>query len=403
MQFHLFSHSRTLPVFSCLFVLVLLILQSCEKADIIPETYYDCEVEHSDSIALHPKAGTYQELLDRHQKNRMVGAVLLIKDREGLWVGAAGQADIASNVSMKPCNTFLIASISKVFTAAAIYRYLDRGMLSLDDKLSVWLPSEVSDRIANSEQATLRHLLGHRSGIPDFYTNRFELDRINRVKNGWTKEEVLEYIYDKSPEFAPDETYAYSNTNYLLLSIVLERVSGLSFEDIYQQELFNPLGLSSAYYSESEPIPAGCVRGYADAHADGQLVDSQHLYEDELGIGGDGGIAINAYDLAVFLEQLMKGQVISSSSLVEMTNWFSMPENWHWDSYGQIENGYGLEKFDTDYGFAVGHTGSIDGFGSFGFYFPEEDMTYVLLVNNTKAFDTAKRELFEESLALMFE
>lgn len=379
-----------------------LLLLSCEKNDIQPMDAYACNNSFNDSSALHPKASLYQRILDENQRDGLVGAVLLVKDQNGLWIGATGQSDITSNIDMKPCNTFLIASISKVFTAAAVYSYVDRGVLSLEDPISKWLPEEAVEKVDNADKAQIKHLLSHTSGIVDYYTDQFELDRVNVVNNHFTMEKVLEYVYGKKANFPVGETYGYCNTNYLLLAMILEKASHKSFETVYEEEVFSPLGLSSAYYSVNNPIPDGCVKGYSDLYASGQLAEAKNLYQDELGIGGDGGIAINAYDLAMFLEKLMKGQLISQASLTEMTNWFDLPEDWHWETYGQTENGYGLEKFNTDYGYAVGHTGGIDGFNTYGFYFPENDATYILLVNNTRAFNSSKDQIFKEVTAEMF-
>jgi D-alanyl-D-alanine carboxypeptidase len=215
-------------------------------------------------------------------------------------------------------------------------------------------------------------------------------------------EDVLKYVYGKKADFEVGETYGYCNTNYLLLSMILESASGMSFQSVYEQEVFIPAGLNSAYYSESQPIPDDCVKGYADIYGTGQYAESTFLYQDEIGIGGDGGVAINVYDLSVFLEKLMKGELISESSLNEMTNWFDMPEFWHWFPYGQTENGYGFEKFNTAYGYAVGHTGGMDGFSTYGFYFPEEDMTYVLFINSVGD-NEAETDIFEETMEVMFE
>lgn len=374
---------------------------SCEKDEVRAASFYNCDASFADSSAFHPRAAAYQAILDENRKDGLVGAVLLVKDKEGLWIGASGKADLAANVDVQACNTFLIASISKVFTATAIFRYVDRGILSLDDPINKWIPRSITDQIANGNEAQIGHLLSHRSGIRDYYTNRFELDRYNKVKNGWTKEEVLEYTYGGNADFAVGETYGYSNTNYLLLSMILESASGQSFEAVYQQEVFIPAGLQTAYYSEKQPIPDGCVRGYSDINGDGKLAESENLYLDELGIGGDGGIAINAYDLAQFLERLMKGELVSQASLDKMSDWFDLPEDWHWESFGQTENGYGLEKFNVGDTYAVGHTGAIDGFNSYGFYFPQEDMTYILFVNNTRAWNTSKRKIFEQVTELM--
>lgn len=361
---------------------LIIFIFSCEKNKVLPTTAYDCNFTFQDSSAIHPKADIYQNILENHRKNGIVGAVLLVKDKDGLWLGADGQADIASDVDVKSCNTFFIASISKPFTSAATYRYIDKGVLSLEDPISKWLNESVVENVNNADQAQIKHLLAHTSGIPDFYTPQFEFDRFNNTSNDFTKQDVLEYAYGVAPTNEVGETYFYSNTNFLLLSIILENVSGLSFEQVYRQEVFTPLGLNSAYYSEEKPIPDGCVKGYNDLYRNGQFVESEFLYRDELGNGGDGSIAINAYDLAVFFEEMMKGNLISAASLEEMTNWFSLPPDWHGETYGFTENGYGIEKFNTDYGYAVGHGGIIDGFYTIALYFPDDDMTYVFLTNS---------------------
>lgn len=104
---------------------IVLIMLGCEKNEKLPSQSYDCNFTFNDTSMLHPKALKYQHILDENQKDGLVGAVLLVKDKNGLWIGSSGKADIASDVDMKPCNTFLIASISKVFTSSAVYRYVD--------------------------------------------------------------------------------------------------------------------------------------------------------------------------------------------------------------------------------------------------------------------------------------
>jgi len=271
---------------------VVLFIISCEKNDVLPVNYYNCNTTFQDTSKVHPKASKYQSILETHRKNGLVGAVLLVKDKHGLWIGADGKADIASNIDLQPCNQFLIASISKVFTSVAIYRYIDKGILSLDDPINKWIDRSITNKVKNANEAKIRHLLAHTSGIVNYHTLQFELERINRISNSWTKEEVLEFVYGSKATNVVGEVYHYSNTNFLLLSMILENASGLSFEEIYQQEVFDPLGLSSAYYSETQPIPDGCVKGYADVFNNSQYVESEFLFIDDLGNGGAGGMAI---------------------------------------------------------------------------------------------------------------
>ncbi len=382
-----------------------LLLLSCEKNEQFSDSTYACSLPIVDSSAAHPKANAYQNLLQKHRRNGLVGAVLLVKDKDGLWMGADGQADIASQVPLQVCNTFLIASISKVFTSAAVYRYIDQGLLSLEDPIAQWLDESIVNKVANAKEAKIKHLLAHTSGIADYYTFQFELDQINRIDNKWQKEDVLKYVYGKPATHTLGADYSYSNTNFLLLSIILEKLSGKTFEQVYQQEVFTPLSLSSAYYSEERPIPTGCVKGYVDVYGKDRYIESASLYEDELAIGGDGGIAINAYDLAVFFESLMKGHLISTASLNALTNWFPISQYAPDDALGQTENGYGLEKFNTIHGYAVGHTGGISGFSTLAAYFPEKDRTYILLVNSAgnETGSLSQEALFEEVTQLMFE
>ena len=380
-----------------------LIGTSCEKNEVFAPTKYACDFNFSDSSVIHPSAAIYQEILDKHRKQSLVGAVLLVKDQDGLWIGSSGKADIASGVDMRPCNRFLIASITKVYTAAALFRYVDQGMIGLDDPVKDWVSSEISEKLANVDQSTIRHLLGHTSGIPDYYTMQYQLDIINSVHNGWRHEDIVEYAFGKNPTHAVGETYYYSNTNFLLLGLILEKVSGKSLEDVYRDEIFQPLNLTSAYFGKELPIPGDLVKGYADIYGNDQFVESEFLYKDELNTA-DGGIATNVYDLAIFMESLMNGDLISQTSLSEMTNWFDLPEDWSGGPLGHTQNGLGLEHFTTEYGSAVGHTGSIFGFNTIIQHFPQEDATYILLVNSASFnSEDVKISLYEECLNEMFQ
>jgi len=375
---------------------------SCEMNEIVPKDTYSCEFVNQISFDNHPKAAIYQSILDENRKLGLVGASIMIKDQHGAWAGSSGKADISSNINLQACNRFLIASISKVFTAAAVFRYIDEGMISLDDNISKWLSNDVVSQIENAEDAKIKHLLNHTSGIADYYTLKYELDRINKEYNNWRQEDVLKYAYGKSATHSLGATYYYSNTNFLLLGIILENVSGLSLETVYQNEVFTPLNLASAYFGKEIPIPGDVVKGYVDIYGNGQYVESEFLYKDELNTA-DGGIVINAYDLGIFFEALMKGQLISNNSLTEMTAWFDLPEGWIDEEFGHFQNGLGIEHNNTDYGFSVGHTGGIDGFLSIAQYFPEHDATFILLVNSGSYENLPRLNIYNQSLKAMFE
>lgn len=380
---------------------ILLVFSSCEKIEMeTPEVFY-CSFAHQDSSDIHPKAAIYQEILDRNRKAGIVGASLMIKDKDGVWIGASGKADIASGVDVQPCSRFLIASISKSFTAATVFALIDDGVLSLDDPVNKWINKSITDKVANSNVSTLRHLLNHSSGIPDYYTLQFELDRINKIDNGWTQEDVLTYTYGKKATNGVGETYYYSNTNYLLLGMIIEHASGMALEEAYRQKVFDPAGLTSTYYSTIRPIPEGTVKGYKDIYGNSQYIESEFLYKDELNTA-DGGIATNSYDLGLFFEKLLKGELISQQSLEQMTTYEDLPSDWVDEDFGHFKNGLGLEYNQTPFGNSVGHTGGIDGFLSIAQYFPEHDATFVLLVNSGSYENQQLLNIYQECLAEIF-
>jgi len=362
-----------------------LIIGGCSKNEVRPESWYSCVLDlELPQPQVHPSADQYQRILNMHRPNGLVGVQVCLRDDSGLWTSGDGWADVASAVPVEACQPFLIASISKVFTAAATFRIIDQGLLDLNSKLSSWLDASVIQGVANADVVCVADLLSHQSGIPDFYTLSFELARINRLEQGWSKEDVLDFVRGLPATHDPGDSYAYSNTNYLLLSMILESVTGKSLEEIYHDEVFAPLDLHSAYYSEQSPIPEGCVKGYVDIYGSGDFVESEFLYRDVFGIGGDGGIAMNALDVTLFFEALTSDDFLSQESQNEMTSWFDLPTEWTFDdgTLSQQQNGFGIEAYDTPYGKAIGHTGGIDGFLSIALHLPERGTSMTVLVNS---------------------
>ena len=384
------------------YVLLMLVLLSCGQDADLPATYYECQFAFPDSSLNHPKAAIYQDILDRNRKKGIIGAAMMVKDADGVWLGSSGKADLSANVDVAPCNRFLIASISKSFTATTIFKLVDQGLLTINDPVNRWISREITDNLANANESTVKQLLNHTSGIPDYITLQYDLDRINVEDNKWRQEDILKYAYGKKATHNVGETYYYSNTNYLLLGMIIEKVSGLILSKAYKSLLFSPLGLESAHYSTTHPIPTGTVKGYIDLYGNGQYAESQFLYEDELNTG-DGGIAINAYDLGVFFESLLNGKVVSSESLEVMTTYEDLPSDWVDEDFGHFKNGHGLEYNKTPYGNSVGHTGGIDGFASIAQYFPEQNATFILLINNVSYDDQPRLNIYRETLQAMFE
>ncbi len=383
-----------------IFPIFLLVLSSCQSEPLAPTTY-DC-VSSVPDLSGHAKAAAYQEILDRQVATGLPGAVMLVKDAEGLWQGAAGKASLELDIDLQPCHRMMIASISKIFTGVVIHKLVDEGKLTLDDPMSKWMDADVINKLENADQVDITMLLSHTAGLADYYQLQYELDRLNNIDNNWTQEQVLEYCYGKKAQHAPGETYAYSNTNFLVLGMIAEAASGEKLADLYDRIIFTPLTLESAYYSGFEnPIPTGTAQGYGEIYKD-KLVNSQFLYQDEMKTA-DGGIAINAWDLSRFIEAIWKGEILSAASRAAMMDFFELPDDWKGDVLGEDQNGLGIEVFQTSRGLAIGHTGAVDGFLSICLYFPDEDYTYISLVNAASFNSEAREKMFTETLEIMFE
>ncbi|MFK7971802.1 MAG: serine hydrolase domain-containing protein [Bacteroidia bacterium] len=338
--------------------------------------YYDCELSFPANAQSHPKSLELQAALEKQIERGFPGATMLVKSPEGLFMGAAGKADIGLDVDMEICHKHLVASISKVYTATVTYALVDQGLLDLDKTAADYLDQKWMSRLANADIATLKHLLGHRSGIPDYLeTAKFDLDMINDPYSDWDQEDQIAYAFDVDAYFAPDAEYYYSNTNFVLLGMVAEKVSGKPLGQLYREYIFSKLDLKNSYYDAENPIPPGTVKGYIDLFTNGNVIDNESIYQNELH-NGDGGIATNTQDMMLFFEGLRSGKLLSEASYAQMTDWFPL------DDWGdQIKNGYGLEYYDTPLGEAYGHTGGIYGFISIMLYIPERDMTFIIYLN----------------------
>lgn len=361
-----------IPIVYIILIAVLMIFQSCSKDETHPASKYDLELSVPDTSEEHPKKAEFDLVIEEAISKGIVGTSVMVKDSDGIWLGAGGSADLASEIPMNVGHQFLIASISKVFTATVVFSLIDEGILSFEDPISKWLDQSVVDQVDNAKEAQIKHLLGHTSGIRDYYTVAFEMARFNREYNEWTPEEILAYTYGLKANFEVGERYNYSNANYVLLGMVIEKAMGKKLKAAYQEKIFNPLNLQNAFFDVgSVSTPSYLVKGYYTLYGNG-YVESEFLYKDELGTG-DGGVAINAQDLGVFMDALMHGELVSEESLNQMQDWF--------DIQGGGKNGYGLEYFEHDVGISYGHTGGVDGFSAFVDYFPEQDVTIAVLLN----------------------
>lgn len=239
-----------------------------------------------------PLPDTVQAQVDEALEHGFDGIIVYV-DQAGKEPGfyAAGWHDRKAKIPANPHALFKIASITKLYVAVATTKLVKEGRLSLDKTLAEYFP-ELAGRIENSDKITLRLMLQHRSGIPNF------VDHPDFWKNPpKNKQETLEYALDLPADFEPGEDYGYSNTNYMLISDLIDKVVGYPHQQYIKEEILIPLGLKNTFGSLSEVDIDDVMSGYYVG------IDEDFKYEDT------GLMLATAEDVGTFLRALNDGSV----------------------------------------------------------------------------------------------
>jgi len=363
------------------FILVIFLLSSCHKGEDINTSFYNCNFNFSDSSSANPNNYQYQTLLNDMTSSGVVGITMSVYHTQaGMWMGASGKADLHNNVDMQSCNISRVGSTVKMFTATTILKLKEEGKLNLDDKISLYLQGDVIDKIENADKATIRQLLQHSSGIYNYIQNlKFQTASLNDFIREWKPNDLLNYAYNQKAYFQPDEDVRYSNTGYVMLGMLIEKIEGKPFYKVFEEKLFVPLGLTMTKFAAEDHIPYGTVRGYIDMYSNLQVVESTYFSGWDY-YTADGGLISNPYDMSVFFQALMMGQIINSTSLNQMLAW-KTPNEPDPDFF-PISYGLGIFKIETDKGTAYMHSGDAVGYYANMLYFPSDSTTIVYAVNS---------------------
>jgi D-alanyl-D-alanine carboxypeptidase len=351
----------------------LLLPQSCNKLEIGSSS--DCSYTQPLN---HPKAAAYQAVLNAYTAKGLPGITALIRDDQGLWVGTAGWADLDARIPMRSCTVSKGASTTKTFVEVLTLLLAEEGKLSLTDPLEKWLPGEVVEKVKNVRGSTIRRLLDHTTGIADVIEdNDFYLAVLNDPPHKWKPEELIKFVYHDDPLFPVGTDVEYSNTNYLLLAMVLDKVTGGDHSAALRTKVLEPLGLENTYYYPHDDLPAETAQGYFDLYNNGTILN---LTNYNTGSGnGYGGIYSTVFDLQTLIEALVREKrVLKPETLNQMFS-FTKPD----DGYNR-ENGLGifrdfLERAPTE--FAYGHRGRDLGYTADMYWFPNQDFTITYLIN----------------------
>jgi D-alanyl-D-alanine carboxypeptidase len=329
------------------------------------------------------------------------GVVLAVhRDGSEELVSAAGVASREYGTPLNVTDRFRIYSLTKTFTAVVILQLVQEERLSLDDTVLNVVPDAAETGIPYLDTVTVRQLLDHTSGIYDyldetdspFYVDAFFGETADWSKL-WTPKELLAYADGArhAPYFAPGEGNHYSNTNYILLGLIVERVTGNTFDNELQTRIFAPLGLTSTSLPTGTSMPDELVDGYHDMG--GELANVSAL--NSSWVWAAGGIVSTASDVLHFANALFTGQLLDPEMQREM-----MPAA---TSGSEDSIGLGLFGGETPYGPAIANDGGSAGFLSRLIYYPEQGVTVVAMTNVFPADDAPFAGVVNEATTAMME
>ena len=238
-------------------------ITSCQKDPIINPNIYNCTLAFTDNSSSHPKQAQFETAMKKIEQ-LVPGVQVAVTSKDGnTWLGSQGMADIPNQAPFEKCTKTMVGSVSKIYTAVLIMQLQEDSILSINDPISDWIDSDIVSEISNADMVSIKHLLMHTSGIKDYLGVKFQLDALNTPNFKLTPSEKLKYIYGKSAEFNTGEKYGYSNSNYVLLGLIIEKARNMSFKSAIEVYVNDPLGyINTKAGTPNNPIPTGTARPY---------------------------------------------------------------------------------------------------------------------------------------------
>ncbi|MFN2262429.1 MAG: serine hydrolase domain-containing protein [Psychroflexus sp.] len=301
------------------------------------------------------KLDNYFDALDTN--NKFMGSVAVSQNGEIIYKKSLGFSDFETNTEADENTKYRIGSISKTFTAVLVLKAVEADKLDLNQTLNEYYPN-----IENSDKITIKYLLNHQSGIHNFTADQNYLSWHTQPK---TEEELLSLIADGGSVFEPGSQSQYSNSNYILLSFILEKANKSSYAELLKNQIAKPIGLDNTYL--------GGKINTADNESKSYSYMNTWTIENETDMSiplGAGGIVSTPIDLVKFSDALFTGKLLNEESLNTMKT---------------LERQYGLGLVQIPFydKTGYGHTGGIDGFSSVFSYFSDGNLSYALISNGT--------------------
>lgn len=336
----------------------------------------------SKSTAL--KTALQLKLNEWHQSASFPGATLGVALANGESFGlAVGFSDRETKTLMKPTDRLLAGSVGKTFAVATALQLVTEGKIGLGDKIERYLGREPwFSRLPNAKEITVRQLMNHTSGLVRYeFKDQFTKDLTANPEKAWKPAELVAYLLDEKPPFEAGKGWEYSDTNYIVLGMIIEKVTGRKFYDEATRRLLEPLKLTDTIPQDG-PRLKGVVQGYAGPNnpfglRDAMIQDGKFAINPQFEWTG-GGYASTGEDLARWAKMIYEGKAFSSELLPHVLEGVLAPM-----LGGETRYGLGVIIRKTSVGMAYGHSGFFPGYMTDMMYFPEHKVAVAVQVNTS--------------------
>ncbi len=295
---------------------------------------------------------------------------------------AAGVSDREAKTPMKPSDRLMMGSVGKTYVAAVALQLVAEGKIGLEEKIEKWLGAEAwFSRLPNGRETLIRHLMTHTSGLVRYeFQDKFVADLTRQPDKAWTPAEQLSYILDLKPPFAPGQGWEYSDTNFIVLGLILEKAAKARYIDLLRDRLLTPLGLKDTRPVTGRVLP-GLAQGYAGPQnpfggVDAMIKDDRFAFDPSFEWTG-GGVYGTAEDLARWAKMLYEGKAFAPALLPKMLD--GVPARLGPDS----KYGLGVIIRPTPLGPSWGHSGFFPGYLTEMMYFPEHKIAVAVQFNSS--------------------
>lgn len=332
------------------------------------------------------KAKAVDSILKYFTTNMLPGAsVAVYSEAEGWWAGAQGFADLERKLPMTNCHLQYLQSVSKSYMAVEILQLKEQGKIELDAPMTKYLPSKYSKYIKNASAVTIRMLLNQTSGVPEYNeAPAFVSNVMLHPLQNFTSEDCLRGINGMDFQFVPGSKYKYTNTNYLLLSLIGDAITG-DHAAYIKKNIFKPLGLNNSYYGKDLNYLKGLSlpQSYWDVFNNGIAINTTPFQQMTVACSkGDDGIVSTTTDAVKYLKGLMEGKLLKEASMKDLMEFVK-------DEKGNKRYSMGMTYFDLGGLPAYGHGGGGIGAGCGLLYVPSHKV-YVFMATNIGCFVDSK-------------